>query len=135
MRQIVNLNPQLSRVEAELSARIWAVFGCFPDLCGFSLQDRTGLPDYIDASSLRDDLFVTELGFSTPVSETEYDEAYKLISEAVAEITSVVVLDPDVAKRFKNSTAVNEALRSLSPADGPTRTRRSARTRRQTSRR
>ena len=28
------------------------------------------------------------------------------------ESTNVVVLDPDVAKRFKNSTAVNEALRS-----------------------
>src|SRR5438876_7339899 len=95
MRQIVNPNPQLSRVEAELSARIWAVFGSFPDLCGFSLQDRTGLPDYIDASSLRDDLFVTELGFSTPVSETEYDEAYKLISrseEHTSELQSPVHL-------------------------------------------
>ena len=51
------------------------------------------------------------------------------------ESTNVVVLDPDVAKRFKNSTAVNEALRSLSLVDSPTRTRRSARTRRQTSRR
>jgi len=88
MRQTVNLNPRLSRFEAELSARIWAVFGSFPDLCGFSLQDRTGLPDYIDASSLRDELFVTELGFSAPVSETEYDEAYKLITEAVADIVS-----------------------------------------------
>jgi len=88
MRQIVNLNPQLSRVEAELSARIWAVFGHFPGLSGFSLQDRTGLPDYIDASSLRDDLFVTELGFSAPVSEVEYDEAYRLISDAVADIVS-----------------------------------------------
>ena len=88
MRQIVNLTPQLSRVEAELSARIWAVFGRFPDLCGFSLQDRTGLPDYIDVSSLRDELFVTELGFSAPVSETVYDEAYMLITEAVADIVS-----------------------------------------------
>ena len=86
MRQIVNLNPQLSRVEAELSALIWAVFGYFPDLCGFSLQDRTGLPDYIDASSLRDDLFVTELGFYAPVSELEYDEAYQLITDAVEDI-------------------------------------------------
>ncbi len=51
------------------------------------------------------------------------------------ESTNVVVLDPDVAKRFKNSTAVNEALRSL--ADKPTRglTKRSTRTRRQASRR
>ena len=88
MRQIVNLNPQLSRVEAELSARIWAVFGSFPHLCGFSLQDRTGLPDFIDPSSLRDELFVTELGFSAAVSETEYDEAYRLITEAVADIVS-----------------------------------------------
>jgi len=51
------------------------------------------------------------------------------------ESTNVVVLDPDVAKRFKNSTAVNEALRSLSPADSRTRAKRSARTRRQASRR
>jgi len=79
MPQIVNLNPQFSRVERELSARIWVVFGRFPDLCGFSLQDRTSLPDYIDTSSLRDELFVTELGFSAPVSELEYDEAYQLI--------------------------------------------------------
>ncbi len=51
------------------------------------------------------------------------------------ESTNVVVLDPDVAKRFKNSTAVNEALRSL--AERPTRglTKRSTRTRRQASRR
>ncbi len=51
------------------------------------------------------------------------------------ESTNVVVLDPDVAKRFKNSTAVNEALRSLT--EKPTRglTKRPARTRRQASRR
>lgn len=51
------------------------------------------------------------------------------------ESTNVVVLDPDVAKRFKNSTAVNEALRSLTHK--PTRglTRRSTRTRRQAARR
>jgi hypothetical protein len=55
--------------------------------------------------------------------------------ERYLESTNVVVLDLDAAKQFKNSTAVNEALRSLSPADSPTRTRRAARTRRQTSRR
>jgi len=88
MPQTMNPNPQLSRVEAELSARIGAVFGRFPDLSGFSLQDRTGLPDYIDPSSLRDELFVTELGFSTPVSEMEYDEACRLIADAVADIVS-----------------------------------------------
>ena len=88
MRQTVNLNPRLSRVEAELSARIWAVFGRFPALCGFALHDRSALPDYVDPSSPGDELFITELGFSTLVSEREYDEAYRLISDAVADIVS-----------------------------------------------
>jgi hypothetical protein len=46
------------------------------------------------------------------------------------ESTNVVVLDPDVAKRFKNAAAVNEALRSF--PEYPTRglTTRSTRTRR-----
>jgi hypothetical protein len=88
MPQIANLNPQLGRVDAELSARIWAVLGRFPDLCGFALQDRTGLPDYVNPSHLQEDLFVTDLGFSAPVSDMEYDEAYRLIADAVADIVS-----------------------------------------------
>jgi hypothetical protein len=88
MRQIENLNPQHGRVDAELSARIWAVLGRFPDLSGFALQDRTGLPDYINPSHLREDLFVTDIGFSAPVSDMDYDEAYRLITDAVADIVS-----------------------------------------------
>src|SRR5882757_3789896 len=88
MPQIANLNLQLGRVDAELSARIWEVLGRFPHLCGFALQDRTGLPDYINPSYLHEDLFFTDLGFAAPVSDMEYDEAYRLIAEAVADIVS-----------------------------------------------
>jgi hypothetical protein len=35
--------------------------------------------------------------------------------------TNVVVLEPDVHKRFKNSSAVNKALRSLIRAEGTRR--------------
>ena len=47
------------------------------------------------------------------------------------ESSNVVVLDPDVHKRFKNSRAVNKALRSLIRADEPRRgpPKRSARAR------
>ncbi len=47
------------------------------------------------------------------------------------ESTNVVVLEPDVHERFKNSTAVNEALRSLIRAAGEGRgpTKRPTRTR------
>src|SRR5258706_4200271 len=88
MPQIANLNPQRGRVDAELSARIWEVLGRFPHLCGFALQDRTGLPDYIDPAYLREDLFVTDLGFSAPVSDMGYDEAYSLITDAITDIVS-----------------------------------------------
>src|SRR5882672_4052146 len=88
MPQIANLNSPLGRVDAELSARIWEALGRFPDLSGFALQDRTGLPDYVNPAHLREDLFVTELGFSAPVSDTEYDEAYRQIADAVADIVS-----------------------------------------------
>ncbi|HYL91308.1 MAG TPA: hypothetical protein VEU32_21335 [Burkholderiales bacterium] len=45
--------------------------------------------------------------------------------------SNVVVLEPDVHKRFKNSRAVNKALRSLIRAEGSRRplAKRSARTR------
>jgi len=48
------------------------------------------------------------------------------------ESSNVVVLEPDVHRRFKNSSAVNKALRSLMRVEGTRRgqTKRPARTRR-----
>ncbi len=48
------------------------------------------------------------------------------------ESSNVVVLEPDVHRRFRNSSAVNKALRSLMRAEGTRRgpTKRPARTRR-----
>jgi len=45
------------------------------------------------------------------------------------ESSNVVVLEPDVHKRFKNSTAVNKALRSLIRAEERAPAKRSIRTR------
>jgi hypothetical protein len=84
----VNSDPQLSRAEAELSAAIRAVFGRFPDLAGFSFQNPTGLPGYIGLSGLQEELFLTELGFSVPVDSVEYEKAYNVIADAVADIVS-----------------------------------------------
>ena len=51
------------------------------------------------------------------------------------ENTNVVVLEPDVARRFKNSEAVNEALRSLmKPSSAARSPARRMRTRRPTTR-
>jgi len=52
------------------------------------------------------------------------------------ESTNVVVIEPDVHKKFKNSAAVNEALRTLmrSPSKGRGLTKRPTRTRARTAR-
>ncbi len=52
------------------------------------------------------------------------------------ENTNVVVIEPDVHKKFKNSAAVNEALRTLmrSPGKGRGLTKRPTRTRARTAR-
>lgn len=47
--------------------------------------------------------------------------------------TNVVVLEPDVAKRFKSAAAVNDALRSFLRAEGKPRVSSSTRARRQVS--
>jgi hypothetical protein len=51
--------------------------------------------------------------------------------------SNVVVLDPDVHERFRNSDAVNEALRSLIRTEGTPQglTKRATRTRRTAARR
>ena len=74
-----------------------------------------------------------------PEMRAEYDfsggvrgKYYKRYMES----SNVVVLEPDVHKRFKNSSAVNKALRSLIRAEGTQRglTKRSTRTRAKTAR-
>jgi hypothetical protein len=75
-----------------------------------------------------------------PEMRAEYDfsggvrgKYYKRYTES----SNVVVLEPDVHKRFKNATAVNKALRSLMRAEGTGRglTKRPSRTRAKAARR
>lgn len=50
-----------------------------------------------------------------PEYEFDYSKAVrgKYYSRLIKEGSNVVVLEPDLAKEFKNSAAVNKALRSL----------------------
>jgi len=74
------------------------------------------LPDYIDTPA-SDELFVTELGFSAPVSELEYDEAYQLITDAVADIVSerpeALELLADGLSRGRSTSDVPTVSRAL----------------------
>jgi hypothetical protein len=58
-----------------------------------------------------------------PEYEFDYSKAVrgKYYRRLLSEKTNVVVLDPDVAKAFRGSAAVNEALRSLLKVSETTR--------------
>jgi hypothetical protein len=51
----------MGRIAAQLEESIVTLFGEFPSLCGFAIQDRPGLLDG-GAATLRSDLFLTEVG-------------------------------------------------------------------------
>jgi hypothetical protein len=82
------IDPRLRHVEADLVAEVNRLFGDFPGLAAFSLQDRAGLPDDIKASQEEDSLFITQIDFSAPVSDREYGEVYGVISAAIDDLVT-----------------------------------------------
>jgi len=76
------------------------------------------------------------LKVSEPEMRSEYDFSSAVrgkYHKRYLEGTNVVVLEPDVAKRFKNSEAVNEALRRYLKSERRGLTTRSTRTSRKRS--
>jgi hypothetical protein len=76
----------LVRLEADVDAKIRALFVRCPSLAGFSVQDRAMLPRDLDQSRIPDaDLFVTEIGVF-PKLESQYDEIYDEITLAISDL-------------------------------------------------
>ena len=65
----------LGRVEADVAAKIQALFARCPALCGFAVRDRASLPKELDENSIPDaDLFVTEIGIFPKLDQEQYGE-------------------------------------------------------------
>ncbi|HYN12224.1 MAG TPA: hypothetical protein VET51_06230 [Burkholderiales bacterium] len=77
---------QLGRLEANVDAKIRALFMRCPSLHGFSVQDRAMLPRNIDQTKIPDaDLFVTEIGLF-PKLDSQFDEIYDEITLAISDL-------------------------------------------------
>lgn len=75
------------RLEADVSAKIRALFARCPALCGFAIQDRAGLPKDLDPNRIPDaDLFVTEIGIFPKLDEEQYSEIYDEITLAISDL-------------------------------------------------
>ena len=88
MMQANDRDSALSRVQQSIAVEIQALFDRFPDLAGFSIVDRSGLPDDIDPSGREQQLFVGDIGFCPPVSEGEHGKACNQICDLLTDIVS-----------------------------------------------
>jgi hypothetical protein len=77
----------LGRVEADVAAKIQALFARCPALCGFAVRDRASLPKELDENSIPDaDLFVTEIGIFPKLDQEQYGEIYDEITLAISDL-------------------------------------------------
>ncbi len=76
----------LGRLEANVEAKIRALFARCPTLHGFSIQDRAMLPRDVDQTRIPDaDLFDTEIGV-VPKLDSQFDEIYDEITLAISDL-------------------------------------------------
>lgn len=76
----------MGRLEANVAAKIRALFLRCPSLHGFSVQDRAMLPRNLDQTKIPDaDLFVTEIGLF-PKLDSQFDEIYDEITLAISDL-------------------------------------------------
>src|SRR5690349_19736138 len=76
----------LARLEANVGAKMNALFARCPTLHGFSVQDRAMLPKEVDRNRIPDaDLFITEIGVF-PKLDSRYDEIHDEITLAISDL-------------------------------------------------
>ena len=77
----------LGRLEANVDAKMKALFSRCPSLHGFSVQDRAMLPRSVDKNRIPDaDLFITEIGIFPKLDQEQYGEIYDEITAAISDL-------------------------------------------------
>jgi hypothetical protein len=76
----------LSRVELDVRAKINGLFARCPTLCGFSVQDRSHLPEKVEGAIPDADLYVTEIGIYPKLSADQYGDVFDEITLAISDL-------------------------------------------------
>ena len=74
----------------EVEARLRSVFMRRPELHRFVVQDRAGIPDHVDKTSLEGELFVTQITLYPRLGVKQYDEVYAEIARAITQVVADV---------------------------------------------
>ena len=94
---------RLLRVAAHVDAQMRAVFGRCPALCSFTVRDRAGLPDHIDPTGLRGELFILDIAMSPRYGKSQYDEIYDQIAAAIG---AAVAALPEAKELLRGRTFI-----------------------------
>lgn len=70
----------LERPEAEIDARINALFARCPALWRFTVRDRASLPDQINPTTLTGEIFIFEVSLWPRYGAQQYEEVYRQIA-------------------------------------------------------
>jgi hypothetical protein len=97
----VETDPQADIAAADLARQIKALFVACPNLCGFVVEDPSGLHGDTNPHDGENRLFVTQISFSAPFSLDESRQVCALIVSAVAEL---VTAQPEAYELLRGRT-------------------------------
>jgi hypothetical protein len=84
----VEADPQADIAAADLAMQIKALFVACPNLCGFVVEDLSGLHGDVDPHEGENRFVITQVSFGTPFSRDESHQVCSLIVSVVSELVS-----------------------------------------------
>jgi hypothetical protein len=81
--QLGSLNPDLGPIEQDLAARVTAIFERCPQLCGFTVQDSSALPEELRSIALERELVVSDIGVYPHLHADQCEQIYNEIAVAL----------------------------------------------------
>jgi hypothetical protein len=79
-------NPDRGMLQADVEAKMRALFARCPALCGFTVQDRASLPAEVAGPIPDADLYVTEIGIYPKLDAAQYGDLYDEITLAISDL-------------------------------------------------
>ena len=102
MKPLLAVYPDQKHVVADVQARVDALFIRCPTLCGFSVQDRSTLPEQLSDAQIPDaDLYVTEIGIFPKLGTEQYADIF---DEITLTLSSLVTEQPNAYDVLRGRT-------------------------------
>jgi hypothetical protein len=97
----VEADPQADIAAADLAVQIRALFVACPNLCGFVVEDLSGLHGDPDPYDGENRFVITQVSFGTPFSR---DESHQVCSLIVSVVSELVAAQPEAYELLRGRT-------------------------------